>query len=225
MEIENRAKGELFGLFAEVAQGLANPKRLELLDLLAQSERTVESLALTAGLSVGNTSAHLQTLRRAGLVARRSEGTWIHYRLAGGEVTSLLLALQGVAQRHHAGAELARRARLGPDADDLATRSMSGEELAAGVKAGTLLLLDVRPGEEFAAGHIPGAESVPVSTLAERIERIAEDIEVVAYCRGAYCVMSYDAVRILRDLGRNASVLEYGMLEWHAAGRPVETAA
>jgi rhodanese-related sulfurtransferase/DNA-binding transcriptional ArsR family regulator len=206
-------------LFAETVRGLAHPKRLQLLNLLAQTERSVEELAAIAGVPVATTSAQLQTLRRAGLVARRREATRIYYRLAGQPVLELLVALQRAASGLHAA-----QGMTGPideTRDDIPVRTMERAQLMRSAQAGEVVVLDVRPTEEFESGHIPGALSVPVGELAERLGEIPADVEVVAYCRGAYCLLSHDAVRLLRDRGRTASILDHGMNEWRVAGEPV----
>ncbi len=203
--------------FAVTAQGLAHPKRLQLLTLLAQAERSVEALANAAELPVATTSAQLQKLRRSGLVARRREGTRIHYSLAGPHVLDLLLALQEVTRRQHVDAHLAP---AGPS-DDVPVRAIDRDELLRDVESGQLVVLDVRPVEEFRAAHIPGALSVPLDELERRLDNVPDGVEVVAYCRGAHCVLSDDAVRLLRERGRRASVLDHGMLEWRAAGAPL----
>ena len=213
-----KRRAALFEAFALTGKGLANAKRLELLDLLAQGERSVDALARAAGLQVTTASAHLQTLRQSGLVARRRDGAHIHYRLAGDDVAELLTLLRSVAQRHVADVELARRDLIG---DDVPVRELDRSELMQRARSGELLVLDVRPTEEFAQGHIPGALSIPVSELADRLGELPADADVVAYCRGAYCVMSHDVVRLLRERGRRAEVLAEGMLEWRAAGEQV----
>ncbi|MCX5613432.1 metalloregulator ArsR/SmtB family transcription factor [Streptomyces sp. NBC_00047] len=212
-------KTALYDAFARTGKALSNGKRLELLDLLAQGERTVDALAKAAALNLTTASAHLQTLKAAGLVATRRDGVRIHYRLAGDDVAALYALLRNVAQAHQDAVEPARTAYLGTDhaeevsREDLITRSRSGE----------IVVLDVRPAEEYAAGHIPGALSIPVAELADRITELPADAEVVAYCRGAYCVMAYDAVRLLHDHSRKAVRLTDGMLEWRLAELPVDT--
>ena len=213
-----KSHAALFEAFALTGKGLANAKRLELLDLLAQGERSVDALARAAGLQVTTASAHLQTLRQSGLVARRRDGAHIHYRLAGDDVAELLTLLRSVAQRHVADVELARRDLIG---DDVPVRELDGSELMQRARSGELRVVDVRPTEEFAEGHVQGALSIPVSELADRLGELPADADVVAYCRGAYCVMSHDAVRLLRERGRRAEVLAEGMLEWRAAGEQV----
>ncbi|NKQ52874.1 metalloregulator ArsR/SmtB family transcription factor [Amycolatopsis sp. K13G38] len=210
------AKNVLFDLFAQVGKAMGSGKRLELLDLLAQGERTVDGLARAADLGVTTASAHLQTLKRAHLVATRREGTKIYYRLAGDDVAALYAAMRTVAGAHLAQVRDARAAYLGPDTDQV-TR----EELLERVGCGQATVIDVRPKEEYDAGHIPGALSIPVEELADRLAELPLDQEVVAYCRGAYCVLAHDAVRLLTAHGRPARRLADGMLEWRLADLPV----
>ncbi|MGP3923913.1 ArsR/SmtB family transcription factor [Streptomyces sp. 8N616] len=192
-------------------------QRLELLELLAQGERSVDALAKAAGLNLTTASAHLQTLKQAGLVATRRDGVRIHYRLAGDDVVALYALLRQVAQTHQVGVEAARTAYLGDEQPDEVGR----EELLARAQAGDVVVLDVRPAEEYAAGHIPGAVSIPVDELADRLAELPDGPEVVAYCRGAYCVLAHDAVRLLNAHGRRAVRLNDGMLEWRLADLPV----
>ncbi|GAA3550365.1 metalloregulator ArsR/SmtB family transcription factor [Amycolatopsis ultiminotia] len=215
---ERGAKTALFEQFARVGKALSSGKRLELLDLLAQGERTVDSLARAAELGLSTASAHLQTLKQTGLVATRREGTKIHYRLSGGDVASLYALVRSVASEHLSDVEPARAAYLGPDIDEV-TR----EELLHRVRTGQATVIDVRPAEEYTAGHIPGAVSVPFEELAARLAELPSDQEIVAYCRGAYCVLAHDAVRLLTARGRPARRLAYGMLEWRLADLPVAT--
>ncbi|MFF5930974.1 ArsR/SmtB family transcription factor [Streptomyces hydrogenans] len=212
-------KAALYDAFAASGKALASGKRLELLDLLAQGERTVDALAKAAGLNLTTASAHLQTLKQAGFVATRREGVRIHYRLAGEDVAQLLALLRKVADRHQAAVPAARDAYLGPDAGAELTR----EELRARVAAGSVVVLDVRPVEEYLAGHIPGAVSIPVDELASRVHELPEQTEIVVYCRGEYCVLAYDAVRLLTERGRQAIRLHDGMVEWRLAELPVDT--
>jgi rhodanese-related sulfurtransferase/DNA-binding transcriptional ArsR family regulator len=204
---------------AHTGKALSSGKRLELLDLLAQGERTVDALAKAAGLNLTTASAHLQTLKQAGLVATRREGVRIHYRLAGDDVAALYVLLRRVAQTHQAGVEAARTTYLGHDQP----QGVGREELLARAQAGEVVVLDVRPAEEYTAGHIPGAISIPVEELADRIAELPADTEVVAYCRGEYCVLAHDAVRLLNARGRRAVRLSDGMLEWRLADLPVAT--
>ncbi|MFP8906820.1 ArsR/SmtB family transcription factor [Streptomyces atacamensis] len=214
-----QAKARLYDAFAATGKALASGKRLELLDLLAQGERTVDALAKAAGLNLTTASAHLQTLKQAGLVATRREGVRIHYRLAGDDVARLFALLREVARTHQAAVEPARTAYLGEEAG----REVAREELLARVGSGDVVVLDVRPAQEYAAGHIPGAISIPVDELAERVGELPDGVEVVAYCRGEYCVMAHDAVRLLAEQGRKAIRLSDGMLEWRLADLPVAT--
>lgn len=224
MELENSPREALRAAFAQTAKGMANPKRLELLDLLAQGERSVDALASAAGLGVTTASAHLQTLHASGLVARRREGTRMLYRLSGDDVAELLSLLQRVAHRHVAGVEIAQRAMAGLD-DAPPVVELAREDLLARVEAGEVLVLDVRPADEFSAGHLPGALSIPIGELAARLDELPTDTPIVAYCRGSYCVISYDAARLLREAGREASVLSEGVLEWRATGEDALAAA
>lgn len=212
-------KTALYDAFARTGKALSSGKRLELLDLLAQGERTVDALAKAAGLNLTTASAHLQTLKQAGLVATRRDGVRIHYRLAGDDVAALYALLRNVAQAHQDAVEPARTAYLGTDHAE----EVSREDLITRAQSGEIVVLDVRPAEEYAAGHIPGALSIPVTELADRISELPADTEVVAYCRGAYCVLAYDAVRLLHDRGRKAVRLTDGMLEWRLAELPVDT--
>ncbi|MGW0878148.1 ArsR/SmtB family transcription factor [Streptomyces sp. NPDC002671] len=212
------SKAQLYDAFAASGKALASGKRLELLDLLAQGERSVDSLAKAAGLNLTTASAHLQTLKQAGFVATRREGVRIHYRLAGDDVAQLFALLRKVAERHQSAVPAARDAYLGEDGAPEVTR----RELRARVAAGDVVVLDVRPAEEYLAGHIPGAVSIPVEELADRINELPEDSEIVVYCRGEYCVLAYDAVRLLTDRGRRAIRLDDGMLEWRLAELPVD---
>jgi rhodanese-related sulfurtransferase/DNA-binding transcriptional ArsR family regulator len=226
-----RPKTALLEQFARVGKGLAHPARLELLDLLAQGECPVEPLAAAAALRLSTASAHLQTLKQAGLVATRREGTRVVYRLAGEDVAELLVLLRAVAADHQHGVEPTRRAFLqlgdgssaragAADRDDPACEEISRSELLERVRAGRAVVLDVRPAREYAAGHIPGALSIPAHELGDRLAELPPG-EVVAYCRGAYCVFSYDAVRLLSAHGRRAVRLAEGMLEWRLDGLPV----
>jgi rhodanese-related sulfurtransferase len=210
-------KAELFDAIAVTGKALSSGKRLDLLDLLAQGERSVDALARTAGLGLTTTSAHLQTLRQAGLVATRRDGTRIYYRLAGQDVAALYALLQQVARDHQAAAGQARTAYLGPDDTDQLTR----QELLDRVRAGTATVIDVRPAAEYAAGHIPGAVSLPLDELQARLAELPDGAEIVAYCRGANCVLAHDAVRLLTARGRAARRLADGMLEWRLDGLPV----
>jgi rhodanese-related sulfurtransferase len=212
-------KDALFEQFARVGKALASPKRLELIDLLAQGERPVEALARAASLGVTSCSAHLQTLKHARLVTTRKDGVKVYYRLAGPDVGALYGHLQQVASSHLPDVAPAAAAYLGPDD----TEAVDRDELIRRAQAGQVTVLDVRPAEEYAAGHIPGAVSVPLAELPDRLADLPADTEIVAYCRGAYCVLSHDAVRLLTSHGRAARRLSDGMLEWNLAHLPVAT--
>lgn len=215
---ESWRKAELLDQIARVAKALGNGKRLELIDLLAQGERTVDALAKAAGLGMTTASANLQSLKAAGIVATRREGTKVYYRLAGPDVADLYARLRDVAAEHLAEAEVARRAYLGEDVD---VEEVGRHELLDRVQAGDVVVLDVRPSEEYAAGHIPGAVGIPLAELPARLAELPDGVEVVAYCRGRFCVFAHDAVRLLTAQGRAARRMRDGMLEWRAAGLPV----
>jgi rhodanese-related sulfurtransferase/DNA-binding transcriptional ArsR family regulator len=202
-----------------VGGSVASGRRIELLDVLANGERTVEALAGEAGLSVANTSQHLQVLRQAGLVASRRKGTSIHYRLAGPEVLELWRALRTLAASRLAEIERLAAAYLG-GRDQL--EPVTRQELARRLRDGDrLVVLDVRPTAEHAAGHLPGAISIPVGELHRRLAELPRDREVVAYCRGPYCAFAHEAVAVLREAGLSARRLEDGLPEWEAAGLAV----
>lgn len=213
-------KTDLYDAVAGTGKALAHGKRLELLELLAQGERPVRELSRAVGLKLTTASAHLQVLHEAGLVTTRRRGTSVLYQLAGADVAGLLSVLCRVADAHRAEVGNVRRTYL--DAEDV--RMVGREELLDAVGEGRALVLDVRPAEEYAAGHVPGAVSIPLEELADRLAEIPPDTEVVAYCRGRYCVLSYDAVRLLRDSGRDAALLEDGILEWRRDGLPITAA-
>lgn len=214
-------RDDLFDRLAVVGKAFANAKRLELVDLLTQGERTVESLAREAGLGVSTASAHLQVLKLSSLVKTRKEGTRVWYRLAGDDVATLFASLGTVARLHSADVERALNAYLGVggmgDVDEV-----SREQLLERLEGGDVLLLDVRPEEEFAAGHLPGARSVPFADLEQVMDSLSAETEIIAYCRGAYCVLAHDAVRLLRADGHQARRLQDGLLEWRLSGLPVE---
>lgn len=211
---ERPSKDALFAEFAAVGKVLGSPKRLELLDLLAQGPRSVEDLAETASLGMSTCSAHLQTLREAGLIEPRRAGKRIYYSLTGDDVAGLWTHLRRVAQTHRPHTELARRAYLGPEDTEAITRA----ELLDRAQTGDLVILDVRPRAEFEASHLSGAISIPIEDLAARLDELPLDSEIVAYCRGAYCVMAHDAVRILNAHGYRARRAEDGVLEWRTDG-------
>jgi len=215
-------KQHVFASLAEIAQALGHAHRLELLEHLGQGERSVEDLAARAALTLANTSRHLQLLRRAALVVGRREGKRVYYHLAGEEaVVGLLLALSRVGERNSA--EIARvmasyfRAR-----DEF--EPVSRDELLERLRARTATVLDVRPEDEFAHGHLPDALNIPLSQLERRLAELPPDREVVAYCRGPWCVLSFEAVALLRHRGYQVRRLEDGFPEWKVAGLPVEAA-
>ena len=215
-------KDALYDGFAEVAKAMANGRRAELIDVLAQGERNVEELAGEIGQSVANTSFHLRALATAGLVATRRDGTRIYYRLASDRVGDLWAAMRDVAAAHHGEIDALARAYLGRR-DQL--DEISRDELAARLDRGEVIVVDVRPSAEYAAGHIAGARSIPAKRLARELATLPADVEVVAYCRGPYCVFADDAVRLLKRRGRKARRLEDGFPEWRDAQLPIETLA
>ena len=215
-------KQQVFASLAEIARAVGHAHRLELLEHLGQGERSVEDLAARAGLTLANTSRHLQLLRRGGLVQGRRDGKRVYYRLAGEDaVVDLLTALSRVGER--SSAEIARvmasyfRAR-----DDM--EAVSREELLDRLRCGAVTLIDVRPEDEFAHGHLPGALNIPLGRLELRLAELPPDREVVAYCRGPWCVLSFEAVALLRRRGHLARRLEDGFPEWKVAGLPIESA-
>ena len=211
-------KSALYEQLARVAQALGSPGRLQILEFVAQVERGVDELAAMTGLSVANTSKHLQALRQAGLVAARKDGLRVYYSLAGDDVVALVSALRAVAE--HRVADVERLVRLWlAHRDEM--EPVSALELLARAKKGLVTVLDVRPAEEYAAGHLPGAINVPVEKLESVLSRLPKRKEVIAYCRGPYCLMSFEAVEKLRKLGWRARRLENGLPEWRAAGLPV----
>jgi ArsR family transcriptional regulator len=213
-------KRDLYAQFAAVAKAIGNEHRLELLELVAQGERSVETLAERCGLSVANASQHLQHLRRAGLVAARRRAKFVLYRLADDAVLTMLAAMQKVAERNVGEVERILRSYF-HERDDL--EPVSRAELARRMKQGLVTVLDVRPEDEYALGHLPGARNVPLGHLKRQLSKLDRKTEIVAYCRGPYCVLSFEAVAQLRKLGFNARRLEDGLPEWRAAGLPVET--
>ena len=215
-------KDQLFEQFARIGKGLASGRRLELLELLAQGERTVEELARETGMSVANTSQHLRALREAQLVEVRREGLYARYRLANEHVFALWQALRELGS--------ARLAEIRHIVETYLTdrESLSGitcEELSRRLKDRSVVLLDVRPEEEYQAGHVAGARSIPLTELRARLKELPKKKEIVAYCRGPYCVFADEAVALLRSHGRKATRLEAGFPDWKARGLPVVTAA
>src|ERR1700730_7098024 len=208
----------LFAQFAAVAKSLAHAPRRELLEQLAQGERSVEVLAQRTGLSVANASQHLQQMRGAGIVAARREGKFVFYTLADDAVLDLLSALRRIAERNIAEVERVIR-RYFSNRDSM--QPVSREELLEKSRAGVVTVLDVRPPDEFALGHLPGAVNIPLRELAARLAELDPALEIVAYCRGAYCVLSFEAVAALRARGFKVRRLEDGFPEWRAAGVPV----
>jgi rhodanese-related sulfurtransferase len=214
------AKDALFDGFADVAKALANGRRAELIDVLAQGERHVEELADEIGQSVANTSFHLRTLAGAGLVVTRRDKNRIYYRLVSDRVIDLWAALRDVAAAHHAELDDLAAAYLGRR-DEL--DEVSRAELAARIAAGDVVVVDVRPPAEYASGHIAGARSIPADRLARNLRDLPDDVEVIAYCRGPYCLLADDAVRLLRRKGRTARRLQDGFPEWRSANLPIHS--
>lgn len=215
-------KDRLYGQYGRIGKALASPHRLELVELLAQGERTVESLAAEVGLSMANASQHLQVLRQSGLVETRRDGVFIHYRLADPAVFELCRALRTVAERRLADLERIVRDHFG---DRSSGELVSMDELLARARRSDVIVLDTRPASEYAAGHIAGALSVPVDDLSARLRRLPKNRDYVAYCRGPYCVYADRAVELLRKSGRRAKRLGDGFPEWKAAGLPIEVGA
>lgn len=218
-------RADLFDRLAVVGKAFASPKRLELLDLLSQGERTVDALARETGIGLTTVSAHLQILKVSNLVAARRAGTRIYYSTSGPDVPALYAAMQNVARVHSADVGQALRSYLGEvGLDDV--EEVTREELLERLTEQSVVLLDVRPAEEYAAGHIPGARSLPFGQIpSAEAEEMLEGLagrDVVAYCRGAWCVMAHDAVRLLRERGTYARRLQDGMLEWRIHEHPVE---
>src|SRR2546421_5927815 len=209
------AKPALFEAIAVMGKAFASPRRLELLDLLAQAPRTVDELARASGQSNANTSQHLQALHAAGMVTRAREGNSVRYSLAGDEVLSLWLALRDASVARLGEVERAARDYLGEDVD-----AIGRDELIARLRKGDVVLVDVRPTEEFEAGHIEGARSIPIDELEQRLAELPADREVVAYCRGPFCAYAHRAVRRLHVAGRSARRLEEGWPEWRLAHKP-----
>ncbi len=212
-------KHQLFEQFAQVAKALSHAHKLELLELLAQGERSVEVLANVAGLTVANTSRHLQQLRRAGLIASRKEGLYVFYRLAGDDVIDLLRSLRRTGQRH---ITEVNDVVVGYFNDRDSLEPVSRKQLLRRSKNGLITVLDIRPNEEYDVGHIPGALNIPLNEIEQHLATLPKEQEIIAYCRGEYCVLAFEAVAALRKKGFNARRLEEGYPEWKAAGLPVE---
>ena len=218
---DRAAKDALFDAFAEVAKAMASGRRAEIVDVLAQGERSVEQLADEIGQSVANTSHHLRAMARAGVLRTRRDGTRIFYMLASERVGEVWAAMRDIATEHVAGINELARAYIG---DRSGLEPVTRRQLQARLQAGDTVVLDVRPAAEFEAGHIAGARSVPVADL-RRLRTLSKDIEIVAYCRGPFCVYADDAVRQLRRRGYNARRLEDGYPEWKRAGLPIMAGA
>ena len=220
MSTEAGAKQALFEQLATVARALGSAVRLELLDYLAQGERSVDALSSVSGLSVANTSKHLQQLRQAGLVNARKDGLHVFYSMSGDDVLEAVMALRGLAESHLAEVDrlvasyLLSRDEMEPIATD---------ELMQRIKDGVVTILDVRPEEEFAQGHIPEAVNLPLSELEKHLDELPDDREVIAYCRGPWCVLSFEAVARLRQKGFSARRLDGGLPEWRLDGLPVSS--
>jgi rhodanese-related sulfurtransferase/DNA-binding transcriptional ArsR family regulator len=211
-------KNRLYGQFARLGKALSNPYRLEMLELLAQGERTVDSLATELGVSVANASQHLQALRHAALVESRKDGLFVHYRLADPDVFELSRVLRSVAERRLAELERLVSEHFAKRAD---AEAVPMDELLKRARSKQVVILDTRPASEYIAGHIPGALSIPVDELQQRLKELTRSREYVAYCRGPYCIYADRAVEILHASGRRARRLIGGFPEWRSAGLPV----
>ncbi len=208
-------KNNLYEQFARLGKAIAAPRRLELLDLLSQGPRTVEALAELTGITVANASQHLQVLRSARLVASEKLGLYVEYRLADEAVARFIVQLQELAQLRLSEVEQITRSYLDERG---ALEAVDGEELLRRVRDGDVTVLDVRPREEYAAGHVPGAISIPVGELAARLKELPKKRDIVAYCRGPYCVMAIEAVALLREHGYTAQRMEQGVVDWRVRG-------
>jgi len=215
-------KKKLFEQFARVAKSLASPNRLELLETLAQGEKSVDALAQATGMSVANTSHHLQILRDSGLAESRKEGLQVIYRLSDDQIPNLMGCIGRIAEKHLA--EVERIVREHFDVCDSLT-PVGRDELMARVKDGETMVIDVRPAMEYEAGHIPGAINIPVDELPQHLEALPHGQEIVAYCRGPFCMLAFEAVAKLREAGYQARRLEDGFPEWKAENRPVDHGA
>ena len=219
MEHDSGRRADLYEQLARIGKVVVHPKRIELLDLLCQAERSVEALAEATGLKLTTASAHLQVMRQARLVETRRDGTRVFYRAAGEEVCRFVGAMGDLARTRLAEVDQILRS-LGTDA--AGTERVSRDELLARARAGEVVVLDVRPAEEYSAGHIPGARSLPLEHLEARLDELDPGLEVVAYCRGPLCLLAPEAVALLRGRGRRARCLEDGLPEWRQAGLPVQ---
>lgn len=211
-------KAAIYEQLARCTRALASPQRLEILDLLSQAPRTVEALAKAAGLTVANTSRHLQILRAAHLLESQRSGPFVTYRLADEQVGQVLRELRVMAESRLAEIDQIRRQFLKPKPN---VEEVDRKTLLRRVREGSVVVLDVRPAEEYRAGHIPGAISVPLKELQQRLSGLPADQEIVAYCRGPYCVLAIEAVEFLRKRGRRAWRLEDGVWDWRAMGYPL----
>lgn len=214
-----RFKDDIYEQLARVGKAVAAPKRLELIDLLCQGPRTVEALADQAAISVANASQHLKILRAARLVEAEKRGLYVEYRLAGDEVARFFVALRGLAEARLAEVDRVTREYLERRG---AMEAVKGEELLRRAKRGEVVVLDVRPEEEYRAGHLPGALSIPVDELKSRLDELPKNREIVAYCRGPYCVMAIEAVALLRKKGFDAHRIEHGVADFRARGLRIE---
>jgi len=212
-------KSRLYEAIGRVALALGSAGRLQILEFVAQHERSVDALAAMTGLSVANTSKHLQALRQAGLVSARKAGLRVYYAIAGDDVAALLSALREVSEHRVADVERLLRTWLA-HRDEM--EAVPAREVLERARKGLVVVLDVRPADEFSAGHLPGAVNIPIHELEKRLKELPKRKEIIAYCRGPYCLMSYDAVALLRERGLKAKRLEAGLPEWRAAGLPVE---
>jgi rhodanese-related sulfurtransferase/DNA-binding transcriptional ArsR family regulator len=215
-----RFKDDIYEQFARLGKAMAAPKRIELLDLLCQAPRTVEALAEQAAISVANASQHLQVLRAARLIEAEKRGLYVHYRVANEQIYEFVHSLRSLAEARLAEVEQVARAYL---TERGAMEAVQGSELVRRVREGEVTVLDVRPAEEYEAGHIPGALSVPLPELKKRIGELPKKRAIVAYCRGPYCVMAIDAVEVLRKNGFKAHRMEQGVVDWRARGWRVES--
>lgn len=214
-------KSCLYEHVARIGKSLSSPKRLELLELLAQGEKTVETLSAQAGIDMRLASAHLKALREARLVETRRDGKYIHYRLSGADVAQLWVALRETAEEHLVELRIALE-QMSSDPDSLCSESR--ESLLQKAKLGEIVVIDVRPPAEYAAGHLPFARSMPLGELEKRLAELPADCTIVAYCRGPFCLMSDEAVKLMRAKGFAAQKITDGVSEWAASGLPIETA-